>query len=902
MSDADVIEVVGRNGDHADPSRRLRRRFRWARDAGASRRGQQAVVAAVVALLVAFASLLVLMTVSIARTMVDQDVQSLGPLGRTVEVRAVGQQGKVIPAARLKPMLGSHWDGLAAPAVSQFRTMVSATRKPGHEITLFSRSGACSHLRFTDGRCPTGRAEISVSTESAKVLKLSLHDTIQVGDKPLSQNHDPTRRTMRVVGIFDQSQQDSYWRGLDIEDVPKQVKDLSSIRRHTWLTSDDAFGGDPPKEREYRATSGPGGRDSPDRQGWGRVETSMARQLTPGAFGYDHLDEANDAVTRTGRLLNADSALDADLTEQVSTVDENVRGNLDQIRVIAPLLLAQLVLLQAVLLWIVLRALLTGRRHEVAMLRLRSPGRRGARRLLMGELTPAVLVGLPGGLALAYGLDWLFRTTWLGGTHGGWSWLSLGVAALTTLACLALLLALVRGVVRAPVSSLLRTVPPRQHRWALSPVQAVVLTLAIGMLITVATGTLTGAPVLVTPLVIALAAGLLIGGLLIPVGNRVATGLLRKGKVPRLLALTGLARRASTRNLVLAMTAAGALLAFTTSTMTLGMENRENSAGITVGAAERLDAIDTQGIKNPEDAVKAVDRIDPKHEHLTTVIRVRSGSSDGPVTLAGRPSAMSRIALRAGQPDPWAKLTSSAASGALPAVTATWSPPTAESQFSAPSLTSVDADYAKTGAVEVIPGADENTFITPLGPLLAQADRFDNFTAEVWSDGTDPRGLARAQAALQKLGFDSVTKHSVTEERDRLDTSASAYGLQLGLLVAAGSVLIAALVLIAVLSSQARARNHDFSGLARAGVPATALRRARHLDVGLSVLPLLLGGMVGWMGAWLAAPHVPWFTEPPPYPISGALPPVLPALAAVLAGLVVVGATALVAGRTRRPV
>lgn len=200
----------------------------------------------------------------------------------------------------------------------------------------------------------------------------------------------------------------------------------------------------------------------------------------------------------------------------------------------------------------------------------------------------------------------------------------------------------------------------------------------------------------------------------------------------------------------------------------------------------------------------------------------------------------------------------------------------------------------------MIAGADEHTFVTPLDPLLTQADRLDNFTAEVWSDGR-PEGLADSEAALRKLGFDTVTTYSVSDERDRLDASAPAYGLQLGLLVAGGSAVVAALVLIAVLNSQARERDHDQRSLARSGVPARMLRRARHLEVWLSVVPHLLGGAVGWVGAWLAAPHIPWFTDPPPYPVSGTLPPALPALLTVTVGLVVLTATALVAGRARRP-
>ena len=876
-----------------------RQRFPYARLAGGARRRQQVVLAAVVAGLVAFAALLPLMTLSIARTMVDNRVQDLGALGRTIEARAVGVDG-LVPPARLAPVVGEQWNGLAGPTVSQYRVVVTPDPPEAQrEVTLLSRDGECDHLRMSAGRCPTARGEIAVSADSARRAGLTVGSTVKVTQRNV--DVQSVRRTLRVAGIFAQPQGDDYWRGLDIATVrTRAVPNSGEIELHTWLTSAATFAGAmPPMQDQYNPTP-VAGDESPSGVGWGSVETTVSRELSQGAFSYEKLDQARAALA-TSRGIIPRTGPDTQLTEQVSTIDQAVKGDVDQIQVIAPLLLAQLVVLQVVLVWIVLRALLTGRRSEVALVRLRSPGRRGARRLLLGELIPPVVVAVPFGLLIAYALDALGRTTWLGGTAwGGWSWLALGAAVLAALACAALLRVMVGRLVRSPVGELLRSVPPRQSRWSLSAPEAVLLTLAVAMLVTVATGTLTGAPVLVTPIVMALAAGLVIGGLLVPVGNRVATRLLQRGRLAGLLGLADLARRPSTRNLILAMTAAGALLTSTTATIQLGDHNRQVEAEASGGATVRVIGTDISGATPVGGVVDVVNRLDRGRQHLAPVVRARSGSSDGPVMLAGEPAAMSRLAADAGQPDPWALLPRTSPPEGMAIVSAQWSAPVdGMPSFSGPSLAREDRDYVTVARVPVIPGGGPHAFVTSITPQLAQETRGDSASVEIWSDGKDPALISRAETELRKVGFPDVTVERTQTQRHELDRSASAYGLQLGLVVAVGAVLVAMLVMAAVLSAQAVARRRDQSALLRAGVGRGVLGRARRLEIGLTVLPMALGGLVGWLGARLAAPSVPWYTDEPPYDIAEHVPPVVAPLLALLVGLVLVAAVSALLRRDR---
>lgn len=881
-------------------ARRTTRRFPFARRAARARRRQQGVLLGVVAGLVAFAALLPLMTGSIARTMVDNRVRDLGALGRTVEART-GSGTATTPVSEIAPVLGPEWDGIAGPPVGQYRVQAAGTI-PGsmQTITLLGREGFCDHVRLSAGRCATSRFEVMISGASARAGRLTVGDSTVVIQ--MSGATEPVRRTLRVVGVFEPRAGDDFWRGIDVGAV-RISRDVAGepVQLHTWLTPAATFSGTVPQVRgRSEGLPPPLDRDSPASVGWAEIETSVARQLTPAAFSYDKLDQARAAVALS-QALAAQSSTPVDITEQVTTIDQAVRGDVEQVQVIAPLLLAQLVLLQVVLVWVVLRALLTQRRTEVALVRLRSPGARGARRLVLGELLPPVLIGLPVGLLLAYALQSVSRLTWLPGP-AVWSWTALLVAVAATAVCVLLLLLLVRGLVRTPISALLRTVPPRQRRWSLSAVETVLLTLAAGMLLAVATGNLTGAPVLVTPLVIALAVGLLVGGLLVPLGNRVAGRLLDRGRLPSLLALTGLARRPSTRQLILALTAAGALLAFGASTLVLGQANRAAATSAQTGAPVRLLAIDASATVDPQNLVRVVDQVDRRRQHLAPVFRVRSGSSDGPVALLGEPGPMTRIASKVNGIDPWARLgeassgNASAGGAGLPAVVASWSAPAREGGFTAPSLRQADTEYVVAAQVPLVPGGEANTFVTPLAPQLRTADRRD-LSAEIWSDGTDPALEQRATAALRRAGYSGVTVERASTTQRRLDESASAYGLQLGLVVAAGSVVVAVLVLVAVLSSQAAGRRRDRAALERAGVSRGVLGRAGRLETALTVAPLLLGGAVGWLGARLAAPSIPWFTQPPPFPVAQETPPVLPAVLAVGAGLVVVAVVALVAGR-----
>lgn len=834
-----------------------------------ARRAQLTLLTLAVAGVVAVAGLLPLVTASIGRAMVDHRVQQLGSTGRSVEVRVLSQDG-LVPTSRIASLLDDGWDGVAGPPVGQYRVVTSAIPTDlGRQVTLLDRQGQCEHIRLVSGSCPQGRFQVAISSESARTWGLV------VGSRPRvtqgSTERLPVNRTLTVVGIFESDPKDAFWRGLDVGSVPKKTAGGEDIERHTWLTGPASFGGPAPSPRPASGQEPGTAAETAANVGWSRVETTVSRPLVTGAFSYDRLDEARTALRQTeGRIAAQGTSIE--LIEQVSALDRLVGDDIEQLRVIGPVLIAQLLVLQSVLAWIVLRALLTQRRTEVALIRLRSPARSGAATVLRGELLPAVLLGLPVGLAGSFVMDWLIRSVWLSGTaSGGWSNQALVACLVAFGVCLAASLWMVRRLVRQPIWTLLRSVPPRTRRWSLSAAEIVLLTVAFGLVAAVLAGSLSGPAVLLTPVAAAVAVGLVVSGLLAPLGNRLAARFLHRGRVPQLLAMTSLARRPSSRYVLLALTAAGAMITFAVSTVQLGTLNRVHLAQATNGASVRLVA-DSADFLEPSRVVGTINRLDPEHRSIAPVLRIRSGSSDGPVTVAADPRAMSRLAERAGGGDPWSTLRDAGPAEA-PAVVAGWSRPGTESSFTAPSLGGADRTYTAVGTVPFIPGAGEHGFITPLQPLLAGAAGSGFVTVEVWSDGSDPALLTRAREAVTALGYQRVTEVRTADQVEDLDHSASAYGLQLGVLVAAGALFVGLLVLIAVLSTQRPSRRSDLAALRSAGVPSGPLRRARIREATLLVGPLFLGGVTGWLGAWLAAPSIPWFAADPGFDVAGRVPP-----------------------------
>ena len=401
----------------------------------------------------------------------------LAPLyTRALEQAMVGMTLREAPAERSGVRLASTSatdrslavdpDGLAAllPASirGDFGPPVAATSvdvrkmpllgQPGGR--LLARAGQCDHVRFTAGACPTEAFDVAISTDQAAAYGLAVGQSIEVGefDELVSLPESAPRTTLRVVGVYDQVD-GPYWFGDRL--TGQAAKNLGY---DTMLTAPASF---------TASLALPGGGSG----GWFQPRYAVDLPLLPERVSSDDLDGLGSTVARLTEfpmgVENAGSHVAATVTVRSglpAIADEMAVGR-SQAAITVPLLMAQLGLLLVAVLWLILVAASDQRRAEVAVARLRGRGSRGARRLLVAETLPPVVLGVPIGAVLAVGAVSATRHTVL--AFGDWVppfelpvWAY--AAALAALAgMVGLVLLSVQRVCREPVASLIRSVPPR---------------------------------------------------------------------------------------------------------------------------------------------------------------------------------------------------------------------------------------------------------------------------------------------------------------------------------------------------------------------------------------------------------------------------------------------------------
>jgi len=213
--------------------------------------------------------------------------------------------------------------------------------------------------------------------------------------------------------------------------------------------------------------------------------------------------------------------------------------------------------------------------------------------------------------------------------------------------------------------------------------------------------------------------------------------------------------------------------------------------------------------------------------------------------------------------------------------------------FKAAGLDGITLDYTRAAQIPYAPGGGTDQAIVNLDVLAAKATQIAALgQAQVWVANAD--AVPAVSAALTNAGV-AVRSVALRSERERLfDSSASAWGLRLALVVGLLALVIAALVLVLVAVTSWRSRSRDYAALRMAGVGTASLRR-----VGLAeqwtvvVVSVLVGAVSGLLGAQLAMPIIPFFTTPSAVLPIDATPAPLPVAVTVVAALVlllVVGA------------
>ncbi|MEP9365356.1 FtsX-like permease family protein [Nocardioides sp. CN2-186] len=595
---------------------------------------QAAAIAALAALITACAAFAPLYDRAMQQALTDIAIAHEAP--SVVGLQLSAEQGEPEYAGGPAPTLPTPEDLLRrVPASTQdhylgpivgysadVRPLPEGVQDPAGSITW--RDGQCDHLTFVDGACPTGPGDIAVSKADAKIFGYDVGTTFRVAG-------DSRSATLTVTGVYEQEAGD-YWFGLVLTGYSGVSDPVSGIRQHdVWLTPRETF-----DSRSLPLLPG--------------LSSSVDLPLDSDNVGVDDVLALSDdlAVIEDQAKHDARTQAEVHVVTGLPDIAQDIRDQTEQSRVTVPLLMAQLGLLAVVVLWLVLLAVTEQRRPEVALARLRGRGRKGARGLLLGELLPVALVGVVPGFVAALLGAWFARTVMLPGDAP--FEIRLPVAAAVLLAVVVLTLVTVVAVariVREPVATLLRRVPPRQTRWGLGVADALVIAGCGALVVAFATGSLDGPIALAAPGLLAIVVGLVMAHLTAPTASIVGRRLLRRGRVRAGVSVLDAARSPGTRRIVAVVTLASALAVFSADAYVVGDRNRASAAEQEAGAP----LVATVSGNNLSAMRDAIDEVDPDGQELTPVVSVRP-SGDGPTTVAVVPDGFRSIALFPGGAPP----------------------------------------------------------------------------------------------------------------------------------------------------------------------------------------------------------------------------------------------------------
>ncbi len=501
--------------------------------------------------------------------------------------------------------------------------IVPAPGKQSSPVRLVARDGVCEHVTLNVGRCPTAPNEVLVSAADSARWGWTEGTELSVMDPSAMDAGDPTGKDARVqlavTGVYEAEDDPAYWLRTEVDgksgfpisvglNIVPAVDDL--------ITPQTTFD-----------------------EGWRTATASVAFPLRVSEITLDNLKRVSTALGEPGS-----SAEDVSVYSPVPDLVASVSSGRLLVRSIVPLLAVQLALLALTVLVLVAHAAVGQRRPEIALARLRGRSRADSRRLVMGELTLTLLIGVPLGVGLAVLANEVLRRVVVPpGVPFEMGWAVPAAAALAVAASLVVVASVVRPVLQEPVASLLRRVPPSTHR-GLGVLDSVVVAVAVVAVVGLVTGDVSGPTALLVPVVLALAVGLLGSVLVRAVADRAGARALASGRLAAGLAWLSVARRPSLRHVLVVVTTATALVTFAANAVVVGERNRTARAETELGAPAVLQT----EASSPTALAAAVDGLDPPLAELTTpVVVVRPRDPGAVPTLLARPGDLESVGFLA---------------------------------------------------------------------------------------------------------------------------------------------------------------------------------------------------------------------------------------------------------------
>ena len=172
--------------------------------------------------------------------------------------------------------------------------------------------------------------------------------------------------------------------------------------------------------------------------------------------------------------------------------------------------------------------------------------------------------------------------------------------------------------------------------------------------------------------------------------------------------------------------------------------------------------------------------------------------------------------------------------------------------------------------VAALPAVTDQGVLVSLPALsrLSRAIDPERGRAQLWLADASPSSVDRARDVAVEEGLGVRSVETTSRAKQAYDRSASAWGLQLALLAGVLAVLLGALVLLVLAVTGWRAVVADVAALRVSGVArADAARAARTENLLTVAVGIVLGVVCAVIGAAVAMPSVPLFTEPAAVPV-----------------------------------
>ncbi|MFC7487810.1 FtsX-like permease family protein [Knoellia sp. CPCC 206453] len=576
------------------------------------RGGQSLVLVFISALVATCAAFAPLFSRSIDQALLRATLGRLEAADLKLSVLASRTEDSTLAASAVEagmPGTLSQWYAPGLSMTTDDTQVVPIAGKKPSPVRIVARDEICDHVTLSEGACPTKAPDLLVSAADAKVWGWKVGTTLTL------QNDVTQQVAYTISGTYTVKDDPDYWLRTELQGKSGNLID---------------FGDLVPGIDDFIVT--PEGVENR----WQNAQLSVDYRLRTSAITLDSLARAGAAVAalRPPNQANVDSPL----PEIASQVDDGQT----LVRQLVPLLIAQLVAVALAVLVLVAGAAVAQRRPEIAVSRLRGRSREASRRLVMAELGFTVLLGLPLGLLLAVGLSEAVRRFILPpGVPFELGWQVPLAAAVAGVASLAVVYAAARPVLREPIASLLRRVPPVTAARTLRVGDVILIVLAAVGVVGIVTDQISGPLAILTPTLLALAAGALLGAVVVVVATRLGRRALDSGSLGSALAGLAIARRPTTRHVLLVVTAVSALVVFAANAVAVADRNRENRAELTVGAFGAL----RTGSKDPTAVARVVDGLPAgQREHAMPVGIVSQRDPDSTTTLAARPEQLRRIA------------------------------------------------------------------------------------------------------------------------------------------------------------------------------------------------------------------------------------------------------------------